>query len=176
MKTTRRGLLAGALAVPTVAGLASWQWRHGGNAALLHDASLHAGQRFAAAGRNAGGRTIAIEGDTVRFAQSVLGERPSLIAGISLFAEALLIGEAAAEVGYMLATELRGDAQGCEGFTCNSGWLALNRMAIGAGPNWVEALAHWAVNPQASDLPSPRTISHRADPGKVLAWVLVPRG
>lgn len=180
MKTTRRGLLAGALAVPTIAGLASWQWKYnsaatGANAALLHDNSLAAGRRFADAGKAAGGQTTAIEGDAIRFAQSVVQMRPALIAGVSRHAEALLIAEVAGEAGYALATEFRGTASGCEGFCTSPGWNPLNRMAVNAGTGWVEALASWASNPQATDLPAPRQIAHAGDPGTVLGWVLVPR-
>ena len=176
--TTRRAVLAGALAVPTVAGLASWRWKHGSSSALLHDDTLQAGRRFAEAGNAAGARTIAIEGDAVRFAQSITAQSPSLIVGVSRHAEALLIAEVAAEAGYMMATELRGNAQGCQGYTCDAGWFALNRMAVGAGSNWIEALAAWAANPNARDVPTLSRSSGRqtGDPGTVLGWVLVPRG
>lgn len=178
MKVSRRSMMLGALAVPTVAGLASWQWKHGATSAslLLHDDSLAAGRRFAAAGRAAGGRTVAIAGDPVRFGREVLADRPALIAGISRHAEALLLGEVAMEAGYVLATEILGTAAGCSANTCHAGWLPLNRMAVAAGDSWVEALAAWAVNPQSRELPHISSRGHRTDPGTVLGWVLVPRG
>lgn len=179
MKVSRRGMMLGALAVPTVAGLASWQWKTGGTSLLLHDNSLIAGRRFADAGRAAGANTRLIAGDPVRFGREVLADRPALVAGVSRHAEALLLGEVAMEEGYGLATELRGCADTCEGFTLSPGWNALNRMAADAGGNWVELLAAWAANPQASELPQvPRFAGANgpaADPGTVLGWVLVPR-
>ena len=182
MKISRRGIMAGgvlgALAIPAVTGLSGRQWKAGASSVLLHDNSLNAGRRFAQAGRAAGGRTAAIEGDAVRFAQSVLADSPAMIAGISRHAEALLIGEVAMEAGYALATEMHGRADGCECFTTAPGWIALNRLAVGAGSGWVEALAQWAIDPQASDSSPFRNPSTSAnlDPGTVLGWVLVPRG
>lgn len=176
MKVSRRGMMLGALAVPTVAGLASWQWKTGGNSLLLHDDSLNAGRRFAAAGRAAGATTRAIEGDPVRFGREVLASKPALVAGVSRHAEALLLGEVAMEEGYVLATELRGCKGACEGFTLSPGWNALNRVAAAAGDSWVEVLAAWAANPQASDMPQvTRLAAAASDPGTVLGWVLVPR-
>ena len=180
MKLSRRGMMAGglfgALAVPSVAGLASWQWKTGGKSLLLHDDSLNAGKRFADAGRAAGATTRAIHGDPVRFGREVLAQKPALIAGVSRYSEALLLGEVALEEGYVLATELRGCGDRCEGFTVSPGWNALNRMAADAGGNWVEMLAAWAANPQASTLPEVRRFAAAADRGTVLGWVLVPRG
>ena len=49
MKATRRGVLAGALAVPAVAGVPRLASARTGGAVLLHDASLEAGRRFAEA-------------------------------------------------------------------------------------------------------------------------------
>lgn len=179
MKLSRRGMMAGslfgALAVPTVAGLASWQWKTGGNSLLLHDDSLIAGRRFADAGRAAGATTRAIHGDPVRFGREVLASKPALVAGVSRHAEALLLGEVAMEEGYVLATELRGCKGACEGFTLSPGWNALNRVAASAGGNWVELLAAWAANPQASELPQVSRFAAASDPGTVLGWVLVPR-
>ncbi len=175
MKLSRRGMMLGALAVPTVAGLASWQWKTGGKSLLLHDDSLNAGRRFGDAGRAAGATTRAIAGDPVRFGREVLASKPALVAGVSRHAEALLIGEVAMEEGYVLATELRGCNGACEGFTLSPGWNALNRMAAGAGEKWVELLAAWAANPQASELPQVPRFAVAGDPGTVLGWVLVPR-
>ena len=177
MKVSRRGMLLGALAVPTVAGLASWQWKTGGNALLLHDDSLIAGRRFADTGRAAGATTRAIHGDPVRFGREVLASKPALVAGVSRHAEALLLGEVAMEEGYVLATELRGCKGTCQGFTLSPGWNALNRVAAAAGDSWVEVLAAWAANPQASEMPQvTRFAAAASDPGTVLGWVLVPRG
>ena len=117
MRVTRRGVMAGALAVPTVAGLASWRWAPqellGEGSVLLHDPSLAAGRRFAEAGRAAGGRVLALEGDPIRLAQSVLRDRPALIAGISRQADALLVEEAAAEAGYVRVAALDGGEARC---------------------------------------------------------------
>jgi hypothetical protein len=174
MIVSRRGVLAGALAVPTVAGLAGWQWRqgagHSGAPLLLFDPSLDAGQRFAAAGE---GFARQITGDPIRLMQALLPARPGLIAGVSRHAEALLVIEAAHEAGYVLAGEIRGTATGCSANTCHAGWVPLTRMAVSAGPAWVEALAAWAINPQARALPALPAAASTSE--RALGWVLVPR-
>ena len=70
-------MLGGALAVPTLSGLATWRWKHGDGRVLLHDPSLDAGRRFA----EAGGKSIAIEGDRIRFARDIFAAKPALVAG-----------------------------------------------------------------------------------------------
>jgi hypothetical protein len=175
VKATRRELMAGgvlgALAVPTVAGLASWRWRHGEGAVLLHDPSLAAGRRFAEAGRAAGGQVLALEGDAIRLAQQVLAGKPALIAGVSRHAEALLVEEAAAEAGYRRVVALEGRARGCTAAECRPGWRALGRMAEGAGDAWAEALAEFALHPRAS-VATRALPDARPDPAMALGWLL----
>ncbi|TIX49586.1 hypothetical protein [Alteraurantiacibacter aquimixticola] len=174
MKVTRRGMMLGALAVPAAAGLANWQWQMGGNSSLLHDDTLAAGRRFADAARASGGYSRAITGDMVRLGREVVADAPALIAGISRHAEALLLGEVAAEAGYVLASEFLGKADGCSANTCHSHWLPLNRMAVAARGNWAETLAAWAVNPQRGEWPA-ATGPATSDREMAIGWVLVPR-
>ena len=102
MKATRRGVLAGALAVPAVAGVPRVASASAGDPVLLHDASLEAGRRFAAAYR---GEAVAIEGDRIRFARAVFEKRPSFVVGVSRPADALLIEDVAREAGYVPADD-----------------------------------------------------------------------
>ena len=55
IRATRRAAMMGALAVPTIAGLVHWRWKHGERSVLLHDPALAAGRRFAEAGAARGG-------------------------------------------------------------------------------------------------------------------------
>ena len=180
MKLTRRNLIAGgvagALAVPTVAALARWRWQHGSHTGLVHDAALAAGNRFAAAGAAAGRSSMAVEGDVIRFARALVETRPALIAGVTRHADALLIGEVAAEAGYALAAELAGDSQGCAGNSCDAGFIALTRMAVSAGSLWAEAFGAWAANPQGAVQPQAQSGGWFADKDMALGWLLVPRG
>ena len=102
MKASRRGVLAGALAMPAVAGLPRAASARAGDAVLLHDASLEAGRRFAEA---YGGEALPIEGDRIRFARAVFARRPAYVVGVSRPADALLIEDVAREAGYMLADD-----------------------------------------------------------------------
>lgn len=180
MKLTRRNVIAGgvagALAVPTVAALARWRWQHGSHTGLVHDAGLAAGNRFAAAGAAAGRPSIAVEGDVIRFARALVETRPALIAGITRHADALLIGEVAAEAGYTLAAELTGDATSCSGNSCDGSFIALTRMAVGAGPLWAEAFGAWAANPAGDIVPQAQDSGWFAAKDLALGWLLVPRG
>lgn len=184
MKVSRRGVLgggvlAGALAVPTVAGLSGWQWRqavaHPGKPLLLFDPSLDAGQRFALAGEAAGGTPQELAGDPVRLMQGLLAARPSLIAAVSRHADAVLAVEVAQEAGYVLAGEMLGNAAGCSASTCHAAWVPLTRMAVHAGANWVEALASWAQDPQARSAQAFAALPASPDRDTALGWVLVPR-
>ena len=173
IRLTRRSALAGALAVPTVAGLAHWRWRNGERSVLLHDPALEAGERFAAAGAARGGEVRAIEGDRFRFARGLLAANPALIAGVSRHADFILIEDVAREAGYRPVTTLYGRADRCAGHECLPGWQSVGRMAQAAGEGWVEALADYAAKPgemagRAFGVAVPR----RADAGLVLGWVL----
>lgn len=101
MKATRREALKGALAVPTLAGLPQWRWRHGASLLLLHDPSLEAARRVAAAGQARGEEVVAIEGDRIRFARDVFARRPAYVVGVSRPADALLIEDVGREAGYV---------------------------------------------------------------------------
>jgi len=104
MKATRRGVLAGALAVPAVAGLPRAASARSGKGVLLHDPSLAAGRRFAEAHA---GEARPIEGDRIRFARAVFERRPAFVVGISRPADALLIEDVAREAGYIPANDAR---------------------------------------------------------------------
>lgn len=174
IRVTRRGALAGALAVPTVAGLAHWRWRHGERSVLLHDPALEAGRQFAAAGEQRGGEVRAIEGDRVRFAKALLAERPGMIAGVSRHADFILIEDVAREAGYRPTATVYGRAGQCAGHECLPGWQSLGRVASAAGEGWVEALAEFAARPGAVGAMLGGVAPGRSDAGLVLGWVLAP--
>lgn len=177
IRTTRRAAMMGALAVPTVAGLAHWRWRHGEASVLLHDASLSAGRRFAEAGRARGGDVRAIEGDRIRFAREVLEARPALIAGVSRHADFILIEDVAREAGYRPAATIYGRDSRCAGHECQPGWQSIGRMASAAGGGWIEALADYAARPeQATARASVGVVLGPPDAGLVLGWILAPQG
>jgi len=177
IRATRRSVMAGALAVPTVAGLAGWRWQHGENSVLLYDPALAAGRRFAGAGEAQGGAVRAIEGDRIRFAHAVFERRPALVAGVSRHADALLIEDVAQEAGYARVALVSGRAARCEGAQCRPGWQALGRLTDAAGSAWVEALAAYAARPgEVVAQAAGAAARGRADTGLVLGWVLAPRG
>ena len=97
IRATRRGVLAGAVAMPAAAALPVRAFAAGAGSLLVHDPSLEAGRRVAAAHR---WEVLAIEGDRIRFARSVFERRPALVVGVSRPADALLIEEVAREAGY----------------------------------------------------------------------------
>jgi hypothetical protein len=171
IRASRRAVLGGALAVPTLSGLATWRWRHGDKRVLVHDAELESGRRFAAAG----GGSRPIEGDRIRFARDVFAAKPALVAGVSRHADLVLIADVAAEAGYVLAAEFEGRGRRCSSSKCLPGWGALSRVANAAGQGWAEALGSWAADPRAMAA-APRKTHARPDAGLALGWVFVPRG
>lgn len=106
MKASRRGVLAGVLAVPAAAGFPRIAWARGEGALLVHDPALEAGRRLAAVHR---GEALAIEGDRIRFARALFDRRPSLVLGVSRPADALLIEEVGREAGYARADSRVGE-------------------------------------------------------------------
>lgn len=176
MKATRRTMIAGgfmgALAVPTIAGLAQYRWKHGEGTALLHDPSLEAGRRFASAASSQ-----EITGDRVHFMREVLAKKPALIAGVTRHADQMLIADIAREAGYMEAAILHVNAGRCTGHQCQKGWGSIARLGKTSGPNWAEALADFAVNPGGAIAgASTASWAGAQDRGLVLGWVLAPRG
>ena len=173
IRTTRRAALIGALAVPTVAGLATWRWRHGEASVLLHDPSLPSGRRFAERGSVRDADVRVIEGDRIRLARKVVAERPALIAGVSRHADALLIEDVAREAGYVRVVRVRGRGAACEA-ECRPGWQAVGRLARSAEGDWVAALADFASSPrEAPALTGLPAVG--LDRGLVLGWVLAPK-
>ena len=111
MKLSRRGLLAGAAAVPAAAGLASWKWKHGHETVLLYDAQIPEGRAFAEAGRAWNRAVQPIKGDRIRFGQNLFARRPAMVQGVSRQADLVLIEEVGAEAGYeRVAMEAEGSA------------------------------------------------------------------
>lgn len=122
IRATRRGALAGALALPAAASLAKSPKRSASGTILLHDPSLEPGRRFAAAAQARGDRSLAIEGDRIRFARAVFERAPVLVVGVSRSADALLIEEVARDAGYRAVNPRKGalaeilaEAQAAEG-------------------------------------------------------------
>ncbi|RKF20654.1 hypothetical protein D6851_11005 [Altericroceibacterium spongiae] len=176
-RTVIGGAALGMMAIPTVAGLASWRWKHGDGRVLLHDDTLSAGRRFAAAGQGYGHTAIKLEGDRVRLARDVLDRRPAMIAGVTRHADQLLIEDVAREAGYRRVALLQGRERTCMAQDCRSGWQALGRMVRSAGYDWVEALAAFTAA-QADNIGPllPQSAHAAPDIGLVLGWVLAPKG
>ena len=177
IRASRRAVLGGAVAVPTLSGLAAWRWRHGEQRVLLHDPALEAGRRFAAAASAQGANPRAIEGDRVRFTRKVLEARPALVAGVSRYADLLLIADVAREAGYIQAATLHTRMGRCANAECHPGWASLGRLGKAAGAGWAEALAAYAVDPRGKAAHgSTGNWFGGSDRGLVLGWVLAPRG
>lgn len=104
IRASRRGALAGALAIPAAATLAKAPKREASGTILLHDPSLDSGRRFAAAGQARGDKVLAIEGDRIRFARAVFERAPALVIGVSRAADAVLIEDVGREAGYVPVT------------------------------------------------------------------------
>jgi len=171
MKLTRRTVLAGAVAMPTLAALGYANLASEGPLAGIYDAELPAGREMASLLRDAGHGARAVEGDRIRMAREVLASRPPMLAGVTRSADALLFAEVAAEEGYEMALELRGNRQGCSGFTCNPEWNPLSRQIVGAKADWLGAFAGFVANPSAPAARQARV----DDDAMAIAWLLVRR-
>lgn len=103
IRATRRAALAGALALPAAASLAKSAKRKASGTILLHDPSLAAGRRFAAAGAARGDNVLAITGDRIRFARAMFDTAPALVVGVSRAADRVLIEDVGREADYVPA-------------------------------------------------------------------------
>ena len=100
MKVSRRGVLAGAAALPIATQAHGWRWEHHGDTVLLYDPRLPAAQSFAESGSAAGRTVLALDGDRIRLARELFAGRPALVRGVSRQADAVLVEEVAQEAGY----------------------------------------------------------------------------
>lgn len=100
MRVSRRGVLAGAAALPIATQARGWRWEHHGDTVLLYDPALPAAQTFAEAGREAGRTVLALDGDRIRLARELFAGRPALVRGVSRQADAVLVEDVAREAGY----------------------------------------------------------------------------
>lgn len=99
---TRRGALAGALALPAAAAMAKSAKRSPSGTVVLYDPTFQGARHFAASAELQGGASaLRIEGDRVRFARALFERMPALVVGVSRSADALLIEDVAREAGYV---------------------------------------------------------------------------
>ena len=102
MRATRRGALAGALALPAAAAMAKTARRAPSGTVVLYDPSFQGARSFAASAQLQGGATaLRIHGDRVRFARALFERMPALVVGVSRSADAVLIEDVACEAGYV---------------------------------------------------------------------------
>lgn len=175
LPATRRCALQAVMALGAAASLARLPSPGTEGSVRLYDASLEAGRRFAEAVRLAGGAALALEGDPIRNARSVLRTRPALIVGVSRRAEALLFAEVGAESGYARVVSFEPHGRRRVEGPCAGGWRPVVRMLENAGDGWSEALAVITTGQSAKGPIRAAVRPTCADNGRAFAWVLAPR-
>jgi hypothetical protein len=102
MRATRRGALAGALALPAAAAMAKSTRRTPSGTIVIYDPTFQGARSFAASAqlRN-GASALRIHGDRIRFARALFERMPALVVGVSRSADAVLIEDVAREAGYV---------------------------------------------------------------------------
>jgi hypothetical protein len=102
IRATRRGALAGALALPAAAAIAKSATRAPNGTVVLYDATFQGARSFAASAQlQEGASALRITGDRIRFARTLFARMPALVVGVSRSADALLIEDVAREAGYV---------------------------------------------------------------------------
>lgn len=104
-------------------------------------------------------------------ARYMLRLRPLGIAGVTTQADAQAFASAGTEYGYGLAFVLRGNDQGCSGFSDDPVWNPPIRMAVGAGKSWLGAFAGFVNNPDNPIVAGGTEVHDRT---LVSAWLLLP--
>jgi len=101
IRATRRGALAGALALPAAAAVAKSAKRAPSGTIVLYDPSFQGARSFAVSAQMRGAEPLLIEGDRIRFARAVFARMPAMVVGISRSADAVLIEDVGREAGYV---------------------------------------------------------------------------
>ena len=101
IRATRRGALAGALALPAAAAVAKAPRRSASGTIVLYDPSYQGARSFAVSAKVRGAEALRIEGDRIRFARALFARMPALVVGVSRSADAVLIEDAGREAGYV---------------------------------------------------------------------------
>ena len=99
IRATRRGALAGAIALPAAASLAKSPKRKASGTVIVHDPSLETARQLAAV--RGGDTAVAIKGDRIRFARAVFDRAPAVVVGFSRAADRVLIEDVGREAGYV---------------------------------------------------------------------------
>jgi hypothetical protein len=102
IRATRRGALAGALALPAAAAMAKSARRAPSGTVVLYDPTFQGARSFAASAQlQDGASALRIQGDRIRFARALFERMPALVVGVSRSADAVLIEDVAREAGYV---------------------------------------------------------------------------
>lgn len=102
IRATRRGALAGALALPAAAAAARTGKRAATGTIVLYDPSYQGARSFAVSAKLRGAEAMRIEGDRIRFARGLFARMPALVVGVSRSADAVLIEDVGREAGYAM--------------------------------------------------------------------------
>ncbi|RYM09970.1 hypothetical protein [Sphingobium cupriresistens] len=113
---------------------------------LLHDAQLAAGRRFAARARLLGGKAVALEGDRVRQMRDLLAAAPAAIFAVTRRSDELLVGEIAAEAGYLRVALVRHGRGGLITANCAPDGVTIGALAQFSDAAWPEAFAELALD------------------------------
>jgi hypothetical protein len=101
MRATRRGALAGALALPAAAAVAKAPRRSTSGTIVLYDPSYQGARSFAVSAQVRGAEALRIQGDRIRFARALFARKPALVVGVSRSADAVLNADVGREAGYV---------------------------------------------------------------------------
>ncbi|MBT0670813.1 hypothetical protein HT136_20815 [Novosphingobium profundi] len=138
---------------------------------LVHDAALPVTRAFAARAQALGTPAIALQGDPIRQARQLLGQRPMAIFGMTRASDHLLFTEVAREMGYEELVRITHRA-GCLGETrCREGAEAFAALARANAPLWPEAFAELALGA----VPQCGTRRGIDAGGSSFSWVLRPK-
>jgi hypothetical protein len=163
----RRRFVALAAATPLVATHA--QASSVARPILLFDPALAAAVQIGDAARARGADVRAIAGDRVRYAAALLAARPARLAGITSYADFLLLSGAAEETGLRLT----GSTRHCDGVhRCSGAFAPARAMLYAAGDAWPAALADLLLGIGDGGAPV-RVGSARAS---LVSWTMVRTG
>jgi len=168
----RRGFIGLAAGAPLAMGaLPAWGQRADAGALLiLFDPTMAASARLADQVRKHGAAVLALSGDRIRFMRDVVASRPRVIAGMTSYADFLLLSGTAAESGFRLDSHAQHRNITCATHRCFGRWRRADGMLDASADAWPEAMAALMTGAP----PSPRTdAANPARPGiAATSWML----
>jgi len=137
---------------------------------MVYDPALVGGTRFADRVRQNMKHAQPIEGDRIRFSQSVLSTRPDFIAGVSRGSDYLLITDAARDQGFKEVTRIQHRSDNSVDISSQKTLGDIRWRVMLAKNNWPEHFADFLCGETGNQTQKLQRVSKM--PGPMICWIV----